>query len=215
MQPWIVATLVLVALLVAAEAAGSQAAKWVAKPLASTGFILTALAAGARETSWGRLVLAGLMLGWLGDVLLIPKGSRSAFLAGLGSFLLGHLAFAISFLQRGVSIAWLLPAAALMVGPALASWAWLRDRVPAEMSVPVRAYVSVISTMVACAFGTFGHAPNAAPLLGAVMFAVSDLAVARERFVAPGFANQLWGLPLYYGGQLLLAASTAFGISAA
>ena len=25
----------------------------------------------------------------------------------------------------------------------------------------------------------------------------------------PGFVNRLWGLPLYYGGQLLLAASVA------
>ena len=37
------------------------------------------------------------------------------------------------------------------------------------------------------------------------MFVVSDLAVARDNFVTPGFTNRLSGLPLYYGGQLLLA----------
>jgi hypothetical protein len=42
-------------------------------------------------------------------------------------------------------------------------------------------------------------------LLGAGLFYVSDLAVARDRFIAPGFANAAWGLPLYYGGQLVLA----------
>ena len=41
---------------------------------------------------------------------------------------------------------------------------------------------------------------------GAVLFYVSDLFVARERFVTPGFVNKALGLPLYYGGQLLLAA---------
>jgi hypothetical protein len=31
--------------------------------------------------------------------------------------------------------------------------------------------------------------------------------VARQRFVAPAFANRLYGLPLYYLGQFLLAFS--------
>jgi len=44
-------------------------------------------------------------------------------------------------------------------------------------------------------------------LAGAVTFYVSDLSVARDRFLAPGFVNRLWGLPLYYGAQLLLAGS--------
>jgi hypothetical protein len=46
-------------------------------------------------------------------------------------------------------------------------------------------------------------------LLGAVMFYFSDVSVARDRFVAPGFINGLWGLPLYYGGQLFLAYSVS------
>ena len=48
-------------------------------------------------------------------------------------------------------------------------------------------------------------------LVGAVMFYGSDLAVARDRFVAPGFSNRAWGLPLYYAAQLVIAASTAVG----
>ena len=43
--------------------------------------------------------------------------------------------------------------------------------------------------------------------LGAGLFLVSDLFVARQRFVAPGFVNRLFGLPLYYVGQLLLAST--------
>lgn len=69
----------------------------------------------------------------------------------------------------------------------------------------MRAYVVVISAMVACAAGAFGATGDAALLAGAVAFFLSDLAVARERFVARSFANKLWGLPLYYGAQLLLA----------
>jgi uncharacterized membrane protein YhhN len=77
--------------------------------------------------------------------------------------------------------------------------------VPDALRVPVRAYVLVISAMVACAAGTFGAAPEPALLVGALAFFLSDLAVARERFVEKGLANKLWGLPLYYGAQLMLA----------
>jgi len=42
---------------------------------------------------------------------------------------------------------------------------------------------------------------------GAVLFWLSDLAVARDRFVRPGFVNPLVGLPLYYAAQLLLASA--------
>jgi uncharacterized membrane protein YhhN len=74
------------------------------------------------------------------------------------------------------------------------------------MRAPVVAYLVVISAMVALAAGS---AALGRPrlLVGAVAFFVSDLSVARDRFVVPGFANRLWGLPLYYGAQLVFAAS--------
>lgn len=40
---------------------------------------------------------------------------------------------------------------------------------------------------------------------GAVLFYLSDLAVARDRFVKSSFLNRALGLPTYYLGQLLLA----------
>jgi hypothetical protein len=40
---------------------------------------------------------------------------------------------------------------------------------------------------------------------GATLFFASDLAVARERFLARDFTNKLYGLPAYYLGQLLIA----------
>lgn len=44
---------------------------------------------------------------------------------------------------------------------------------------------------------------------GALAFYLSDLSVARDRFVQPAFVNGLWGLPLYFAGQMLLARSVA------
>jgi hypothetical protein len=41
--------------------------------------------------------------------------------------------------------------------------------------------------------------------VGALLFYLSDFAVARDKFVAPGFWNGAWGLPFYFVAQLNLA----------
>jgi uncharacterized membrane protein YhhN len=205
MLPFVLVTLAAGAALLVSEWRGLRAGVWIAKPLASTGFIGAALAAGALGSSYGRFVLAALALSWLGDVLLIPKKVKAAFLAGLIAFLLGHVAFAAAFIVRGVSMEALVVAAAALAVPLVAALRWLDPHVEGAMRMPVRAYVAVISLMVMCAAGTVWAAGNPVILLGALAFYVSDLAVARERFVAHTFTNKLWGLPLYYGAQLLLA----------
>ena len=66
-------------------------------------------------------------------------------------------------------------------------------------------YVGVIALMLACAIGAVAKGAPWAAGAGALLFALSDLAVAQDRFVAPSFASTLWGLPAYYAAQLLLA----------
>ena len=194
------------AALLVAEWRGSRAGVWFAKPIASLGFLAAALAAGALDTAYGRWVMAALVLSFAGDVLLIPT-ARASFLAGLVSFLLGHLAFAGAFVVRGVAWPWVAAAALTVVPAAALALRWLGPHVEAGMRVPVRAYVGVISSMVLLAAGTWGADPRPAILAGALAFYASDLAVARQRFVARTFWNKSWGLPLYYGAQLLLAST--------
>jgi len=196
------------AVLLAAEWRGSRAVRWAAKPLASAGFLAAALSAGALGSGYGRTVLVALVLCFAGDVLLIPR-ARASFLAGLVAFLLGHLAFAAAFAGRGQDAAWLGAAALAVLPAAAAALRWLGPHVEPAMRVPVRAYVAVISVMVLLAAGAVGAAGRPVILAGALCFYVSDLAVARERFVASTPWNRMWGLPLYYGAQLLLAASVA------
>jgi uncharacterized membrane protein YhhN len=206
---WAFATAAAVAVLLLSELRNFRPGVFVAKPAASTGFLLVALASGAADSSYGRWVLAALAFSWLGDVLLIPKGARATFLAGLVAFLLGHLLFAVAFVGLGLDGAWL-AAAALFALVALAiALRWLMPHVEGGMVWPVRAYVAVISVMVVGAAGATGHTGVHLVLAGALLFYVSDLAVARERFVAKAFTNKLWGLPTYYGGQVLLALSVA------
>lgn len=197
---------VCVAALLAALRAGSKPAEWIAKPIASTVFVVAAVVWGALDTSYGRWVLAALVCSWCGDVLLIPRSQRS-FLAGLGAFLMGHVAYVGAFVTRGVSHAASLVAFALLLVPAVLVGRWLLPHVPRAMKVPVLAYMGVITTMVACAAGAVTVLGDRWLLVGAVAFYLSDLSVARDRFVAPGFDNKRWGIPLYYGAQLVLAGT--------
>jgi hypothetical protein len=61
--------------------------------------------------------------------------------------------------------------------------------------------------MVACSVGVAVRYEHAIFPVSAVIFYASDLAVARNRFVAPGIANRLWGLPAYYVAQILFIHS--------
>jgi uncharacterized membrane protein YhhN len=200
-------TLIAVAALLVAEYRGSRCGVWVSKPLASSGFLSTAIVAGALHDAYGRVVVLALCLCWLGDVLLIPKDER-AFLIGVLSFLGGHFAFSSAFLIRGIDAGSAACALVFVAAPAGMTFAWLRPHLPTGMRGPVTAYVGVISLMVACAIGTTRARPAPSILAGALAFFLSDLSVARDRFVAPSFVNRAWGLPLYYVAQLLLAGST-------
>jgi uncharacterized membrane protein YhhN len=206
-------TVVATAGLLAAEARGARAGVWIAKPLAAAGFLAAALAAGALESPYGAWIFAGLVSSAIGDVLLIPRGAKSAFLAGLASFLLGHVAYTAAFALRGLDAkATALAALPVAIASVLALrhlWPHVQAKAP-KLQRPVLAYVAVISTMLVCAAGTWARGGNPLILAGATAFYLSDLAVARQRFVAESFANKLWGLPLYFGAQLLLAASTAW-----
>jgi uncharacterized membrane protein YhhN len=209
--PFAFVTIAATAALLAAERRGARLGVWIFKPLAAAGFVGAALANGALESGYGRWILAGLVLSFAGDVLLIPRDKR-AFLAGLVSFLLGHVAYVGAFALRGQDGVTAAAAAVPVAGASLFAlrylWPHVQKNAP-KLQRPVLAYMAVISTMVVCAAGAFGKTGDARILAGAIAFYVSDLAVARQRFVAADFSNKLWGLPLYFGAQLVLAATVA------
>lgn len=202
-------TVVAVAALLVAEHRDSRLGVAVAKPLASLGFVGAALASGALESAYGRLVLAALVLSLLGDVLLVPRERPRIFRAGVLSFLLAHLAFAVAFLVRRPDPGVVALAALVAAAPVAGVWRWLGPRVGRELRGSVIAYTLVISLMVVCAAGAAASSGDARILVGAIMFYASDLSVARDRFVASTFANRAWGLPLYFTAQLVLASTVA------
>ena len=177
----------------------------VSKPVASLGFIVAAIGFGALESRYGKIVLLGLVLGAIGDVCLLGK-AKQYFIAGLVSFLLGHVAYVVAFSTLPISVPQALIAAAVMAAVMVALARWVFPHAP-DMRVPIGVYMLVIAAMCVVAVGAgAAGAPWMIPV-GALMFTVSDIFVVRDRFVAPGFINRLWGLPLYYAAQLIIAWS--------
>lgn len=200
----IVFTAACAAALVWSEVRGSLTVR-LFKMLASTGFIAIALSVGGLSNPYGRIVLVALVFSWAGD-LLLTFTSRPAFVAGLVAFLLGHVAYSVAFGSLDVDVLAGCIAAIVMALGGLLVWNWLAPHV-GDMAGPIVAYLVVITVMVVMAFSAFGAGATILIPVGAVSFYASDIAVARDRFIAPGVANRVWGLPLYYLAQVLLAAT--------
>ncbi len=200
-------------LVTAAALAGVLLCEWrglpklggAAKLTASAGFIAVAGSFAAEPWHW--VMLAGFGLSFIGDGLLIARSHPPMFLGGLVAFLFAHVAYAIAFIMGGVNWAWATLAGMVSLAPLLMSAKWLRPHVPLAMQRPVAAYMLVISAMFVLAIATMPVQANMLIPAGAALFYVSDLAVARQRFVEASIVNRLWGLPAYYAGQLLLAWS--------
>ncbi len=177
---------------------------WIFKPLASFAFVLYG-AARYDGTGYAALIRAGLILGFLGDVFLIPK-SRKTFLVGIGLFLLGHVAYIAAFASRttfGPAFAPVVAGVGLVSGLIL-RWLWPKL---GGMRVPVLAYILVISAMAVCAWASFLRGGSPVVAVGATLFYFSDISVAKNRFVRRTFLTKAWGVPFYYAGQFLIAAT--------
>lgn len=179
-------------------------------PLSSL-FVLAAFLRAHPKTTYYQLVLAGLILGLIGDVCLALPGDTT-FRSGLAAFLGGHVLYVIAFANLTRRADWLHPANLLLLPLSGYIFWWLLPHL-GKMLVPVALYIVVISVMVAGAGAAFRNPRTRRAgayliFLGAVLFYASDIFVARDRFIVSEFLNRLIGLPLYYTGQFLLAFST-------
>jgi uncharacterized membrane protein YhhN len=185
----------------------SQSSLWsgVFKIIASTTMLLIVVAGVPPLDGYAVLLTTGLVASWVGDLALSFTGRR-AFLSGLVSFAGAHVLYTAGFFARSsmdlVSIA----VAGVATGlTAAAILAWLSPHLPEPMALPVTVYIGIISVMVVAAFGTSGELPDPRIPTAAVLFATSDVLVARQQFVKSELANRVFGLPIYYVAQVLFA----------
>lgn len=145
-------------------------------------------------------MVIGLVLSLAGDVFLMLE--EKWFVAGLGSFLLGHIAYIVGLQLAPRSWGW--TAVGLVV--VLVAIATVGRRVVQgvaagdhrEMVGPVIAYLVVISAMVVSAFGT--AAPWA--IAGASLFYASDATLAWNRFLEQRRFGPLAVMVTYHLGQI-------------
>lgn len=177
------------------------------KMSASTGVLMLVFILAPEASTYLALIVIGLAASWVGD-LALTFGGRSPFVVGLIAFAGAHVAYTAAFVSRSA----LDPTAVVITGVVMAIFAlvvlrWLAPHRPAELRIPITFYVVIISIMVTAAFGTHGTVPDVRIPLGAVLFAASDLFVARQRFVTSAPVNRVVGLPLYFASQILFATT--------
>lgn len=206
-DPLIVLTISAVVVLIVADKRGARPIAALAKVVASISFLALAFTRDVFASTPGGILFAGLVLSFVGDVALLSKEKRP-FLIGLGAFLLAHVAYAIAFVARGIDTRMLPYSLTLLSVFAVVVLRWLYPHVKSSMRIPVVAYVIAISVMVALAGALIGTGSSTL-VNGAILFMISDVFVARERFVKPGGINRPIGLPLYYAGQILLISGMA------
>lgn len=180
---WVLAAVAALAALVdwRATARGSVGARHRTKP-APMVLLLAAAALVQPWQGWTQaLVLAAFAASLAGDILLLPG---RPLVPGLAAFLLAHVAFILAFSGRAESVAGSLFGAAVLVvllpltvPRLLAALQATRRRVVA----PVAVYLAALCGLVIAA-GTTG---SAWPLLGALLFLVSDLMIGWREFVGP------------------------------
>ncbi|MBN1347179.1 MAG: hypothetical protein JXQ73_31090 [Phycisphaerae bacterium] len=167
---------------------------------ASTCFVLAPVAGGALGSAYGQFVVVGLIAFWCGDVLGAPY-----FVTGVLAFCVGHAAFVCAFIAKGIAWKRLMAALVPVVIAVVIILRWLLPHVepPAEIAA-VCAYSIVISIMVLAAFGASEGPVGRLILAAAVIIYVSDIFVARWKYVDFGAINGRLCYPLYYTGCLIL-----------
>ncbi|SFS04528.1 lysoplasmalogenase family protein [Yoonia litorea] len=177
---------------------GPSLAKTVIKTGSVAGLALAALLLGG--VSW---LFAALALAALGDFFLSRAGDR-AFLAGLVSFALAHLAYVALMLETGASM----DVNLFTVLVALVSVAMVFVLFPRAGALrwPVAGYVAIIAAMGMIAVSL--PMSFVVAMFAAALFMASDIVLGLERFVWPPAHRMARVAPFfvwttYWGAQLL------------
>jgi uncharacterized membrane protein YhhN len=161
-------------------------ARLAVKSLLSSLFIFAAVVQSHPIPLYYRFLLIGMIFCLGGDVFLALPGKKM-FLFGLVSFLLGHVFYATAFFYTAGFNQWSGIGLAISALAGAGVFLWLRPHLGA-MKIPVIFYILVISAMVVGAWSMVGAgelkpAGRMAAFGGALGFYVSDIFVARQRFL--------------------------------
>lgn len=190
------------------RAAGRHRAFYLLKPLTTVLILAAALTADDADAGYRAGVCVALALSLCGDIALMREGN-AAFMAGLGSFLLAHAVFVWAFLADGIAAPPVWTGAVVLA--ALAFFFWLLPRTgPLRVPVGVYGLALVAMGLTAAARAELRHdVSGSLALCGALVFLVSDSALAIRQFHGPYRHAQGVILSTYWIAIGMLAASVA------
>jgi len=217
MAPYVLPSIVAVTALIDIVAVyrETRTVAYVFKPLSTVLIITLALLAQQADRTYQTLIVVGLLFSLAGDVfLMLPERPRSYFVPGLVAFLFAQLvyigAFSLGTHWAGIHLVILLPYA--LFGLVVGTYLWPRL---GAMKAPVVLYMIVILGM-GWRAGVRVHAADVPitgavfALVGAVVFILSDLSLAVNRFARPFKAAEAVILSTYFTAQTFIALSLHF-----
>ena len=203
----LIAALISGALTVLADYRGRYGLVYIFKPLTMAAIIDVAVIGYIPgRSSYGRLILAGLLLSLAGDICLMLKEKR--FIEGLVCFLVAHLFYGAGFLS-GVALRPPVGHLLLLTAFAVSAFNILSPHL-GKMRIPVAVYILTITGMAALAVNRNFQLKDSKSLLalaGAALFLVSDTSLAVNRFIRKHRFGQFLTLGTYFAAQILIAAS--------
>lgn len=158
-----------------------------------------------------RLIVAGLIFSWLGDVfLLFEKHNSLFFICGLAAFLITHICYIIYFLSIKSEAPSLLkkqPLYFLLVASYGAGLVWFLLPFLGELKIPVILYATFICAMLLCSIHIFLKVKTPADLyflFGATLFVLSDTLLAINKFYQPLPFAAIWVMLSYCTAQYFI-----------
>lgn len=146
------------------------------------------------------LLIAGLLLGMTGDILL-DINRETNFMFALIVYLLGHLLYIAVFHKRiQYNKTYLIPVIVVLISTMVIGY-FLRN-IPNNLLIPVIIYLVVIALMVVSSFMI--NNGNWLIWSGALIFMISDTVIAVNKFLIPIPKSTFFNIGLYYLGQIFL-----------
>ena len=190
-----------------AVARRNRRAEYLLKPLTMLVLIAAAVSLGSDDRTYVLLLtLAALACSLAGDVFLMLP--RDLFVAGLGSFLLAHIAYIAAFIANAGPLE---PAVVVSVA-VIAGFMYSRlfrgmlATGQQPLAAPVAVYVLAISTMVVSALAAAGREDwstgrSAFAIAGALLFFASDGMIGWRRFVGDFRGSRVAIMATYHLAQ--------------
>jgi uncharacterized membrane protein YhhN len=203
-----IAYILIVSGLVVSEYYNFKIGEYIFKPVAASSFVFISFKLGAFESGYGCLILFSLVLCAVGDILLLSRKLRISFFCGMLVFAIAHLSFSLAFIKSGTfdfaSLVTFLP---LIMILGCINFMYLLPKVPHKFKPFILLYGLAIFMMITSAY-TFMYEQKLI-LIAATFFVLSDIFVAKDRFIKRSTKNALLITPLYFAAQGLFAFSVS------